>query len=105
MADLIVDTPMTTIRSGQGRWHRTKELSPMPAEKVRCDGAGTLKATFKTKLEKGRWLRASIGDGPTVQVFIGSRGRGKAKWNDLPGGTYKVCVVECPDRCRKTDCD
>ncbi len=73
--------------------------------KVRCNEAGTLVATFKTRLEEGRWLRASITNGRAVQVFIGSRGRGKAKWRDLPGGTYKVCVVECPDKCRAADCD
>ncbi len=73
--------------------------------RVRCNEGGALKATFKTKLAEGRWLRASITNGSPVQVVIGSRGRGKASWRDLPGGTYKVCVVECPDKCRAADCD
>lgn len=73
--------------------------------KVRCNEAGTLTATFKTRLEEGRWLRASITNGPPVQVFIGPLGRGRAKWRDLPRGMYKVCVVECPGKCRAAHCD
>jgi len=72
--------------------------------RVRCNEAGTLTARFKTKLEQGRWLTASLMEGASKRVVIGPCGKGKARWRNLASGTYKVCVVECPGMCDAAEC-
>ena len=42
------------------------------------------------------------GDPQTANVK--KSGRARVKWEVIRGGDFEICVVECPDICRRTEC-
>ncbi|MCG3129404.1 MAG: hypothetical protein FLDDKLPJ_00131 [Phycisphaerae bacterium] len=74
--------------------------------KTTCrDGSFKLKGVVKSSLPGGTPLTLTLDGSDSQNVVTNSRGKAKAIWTGVSGGSHTICVDECPAVCGTTSCN